>query len=552
MSGKRGMLMAIGAVVALLSSCIKNDIPYPVVPVEILGVEGEGFTCGASDIDTKNRVVTLHLDEVTDISRVQIDTIRITEGGKSSVPLSGSFDMRLSQEIVLSLYQEYAWTLRAEQTIERRFVVEGQIGAAEFDPQRRMARVKVPMETDLQHVTVKELKLGPEGITTMSPSIEELTSFETYRTVDIRYHDFEERWFLYLEKTDVTVELTRADAWTRVMWLYGQGRPGTNLGFRYRVAGTEEWTEVPSGSLTIDGGTFSCCLSGLQPETAYEVIAYSDADESPVMERTTDAEEPLTNGGFEEWCQESGIIYPGLTRDGAYWGTGNTGAAVAGAVLTDKTEEVRPGSSGRYAARLESKLAGIAGIGKLAAGNLFIGRYVATRGTNGIVGFGRPFTKRPTALRGWVKYTCGAVTDVGADMPSGVTIAKGDPDCGIIYFALGTWTKEKYGVCEQEEGEKLLGTDEVPICIDTRDRTTVFDPNGPDVVAYGELVFDRSVEEWQEFTVRLNYVTTKVVPTHIVLVCSASRYGDYYTGSRDSRMWVDDFELVYDALPDGE
>lgn len=550
MGRKYSRVWLIGAVLALLASCIKNDIPYPVVQLEILGVEGEGFTCAASDIDAKNRVVTLHLDETTDISHVRIDSIRVTDGARASVPLSGTFDLRTRQEIVLSLYQEYAWTLCAEQTIERRFVVEGQIGAAEFDVQRRMAWAKVPMETDLRHVTVKELKLGPKGITTMSPSIEELTSFETYRTVDIRYHDFEERWMLYLEKTDVTVELTRADAWTRVIWLYGQGRPDTRMGFRYRVAGTEEWLEVPSEALTVDGGTFSCCLSGLQPETTYELKAFSDADESPVTERTTDAEEPLTNGGFEEWCTESGIIYPGLTRDGAYWGTGNTGAAVAGVVLTDKTEEVRPGSSGRYAARLESQLAGIAGIGKLAAGNLFIGRYVATRGTNGIVGFGRPFTKRPVALRGWVKYTCGQVTDVGQDLPAGVTVTKGDPDCGIIYVAVGTWTKEKYGVCEQEEGEKLVGTDEVPICIDTRDRTTVFNPNGPDVVAYGELTFDRTVGEWQEFVIPLKYTTTEVVPTHIVLVCSASRYGDYYTGSRESKMWVDDFELIYDVLPE--
>lgn len=538
-----------GVVMVLLSSCIENDIPYPVVTLDILGVEGEGFTCEASDIDTKNRVVTLHLDEVTDISRVQIDTIRITEGGSASVPLSGTFDLRTRQEIVLSLYQDYEWTLQAEQTIERRFVVEGQIGAAEFDVLHHTAWAKVPMETDLQHVTVKELKLGPEGITTMSPSAEELTSFETFRTVDIRYHDFEERWTLYLEKTDVTVELTRADAWTRVMWLYGQGRPDTEVGFRYRAAGSEEWLQVPTESLTVEGGTFSCCLSGLEPATTYEVKAYSDGDESPVVERTTDAEEPLTNGDFEEWCVESGIVYPGLTRDGAYWGTGNTGAAVAGVVLTDKTSDVRPGSSGSYAACLESQLAGIAGIGKLAAGNLFVGRYVATRGTNGIVGFGRPFTKRPVALRGWVKYNCGAVTDVGQTLPAGVTISKGDPDCGIIYVAVGTWTKEKYGVCEQEENP-LVGTDEVPICIDTRDPSTVFDPKGPDVVAYGELTFTQTVGEWQQFTIPLNYTATDIVPTHIVLVCSASRYGDYYTGSRESKMWVDDFELIYDALPE--
>lgn len=54
-----------------LASCIQNDIPYPVVAIDILEVKGEGFTCTASDIDAKLRTVTLHLDEATDISRVR-------------------------------------------------------------------------------------------------------------------------------------------------------------------------------------------------------------------------------------------------------------------------------------------------------------------------------------------------------------------------------------------------------------------------------------------------------------------------------------------------
>ena len=527
-------------------SCIRNDIPYPVVVLEILGVAGEGFTCEASDIDTKNNIVTLHLAETTDISRVRIDSIALTEGATASIPLSGEFDLRADLPVVLSLYQDYEWTLRAEQTITRVFTVEGQIGAAEFDTDLRTARVNVPEGTDLNDIRVTELKLGPEGITTMTPAPEELTSFETYRTVDIRYHDFGERWILYVVPTDIKVELTGADAWTRLVWLYAQGRPGTALGFRYRVQGAGEWSEVPAEKVETEGGTFRACLSGLEPLTTYEVVAYSDEELSAVETVTTGAEVPLVNGGFEEWCTEGGIVYPGLSKEGIFWDTGNTGAAIAGATLTDKTSDVRPGSDGQYAAKLESKLAGIAGVGRLAAGNLFVGRYVATRGTNGIVGFGRPFAVRPTALKGWVKYQCGEITDVGTTQPPGVTLSKGDPDNGIIYFALGTWTKEEYGVCEKEEGDKLVGTDEVPICVDTRDRNTFFSPDSPAVVAYGELVLDRSVTEWQEFTIKLDYRATDIVPTHIVLVCSASRYGDYYTGSRNSILWVDDFELVYD------
>ena len=35
-------------------------------------------------------------------------------------------------------------------------------------------------------------------------------------------------------------------------------------------------------------------------------------------------------------------------------------------------------------------------------------------------------------------------------------------------------------------------------------------------------------------------------PTDIILVGSASRYGDYFTGSTGSTLWLDDLELIYE------
>ena len=77
----------------LLTSCIENSIPYPVVTLQILGVEGEGFTCSPEDINTQERIVTLHLDEQTDISNVKIDKISVTENAGLRNP-SGTFDLR--------------------------------------------------------------------------------------------------------------------------------------------------------------------------------------------------------------------------------------------------------------------------------------------------------------------------------------------------------------------------------------------------------------------------------------------------------------------------
>lgn len=524
---------------ALAPGCIRNDIPYPVVPLEILAVEGEGFTCSVRDIDPVTHTATLLLDEQTDIRNVTITSVTLTEGAEPSRTLTGTFDLRSPLYVTLSLYQDYAWTIRAAQTIDRRFTVENQIGEAEFDVPNRIARVRVPSEgVDLANVHVTELKLGPRDITTIDPPMEELRDFTTVRNVEVSYHDVRERWMLYVLPTDVTVQLTAADAWTSVIWLYGSGLSGTESGFRYRKADEESWQEVPD--VSVCGGTFTARLAA-EPETEYQVLAYSGDQETEPLTVRTQAAEQVPNSGFEQWSTIDNIIYPYAADATPYWGTGNVGASLGSAVLTDKTTDSRPGTEGLYAARLESKSV----IGKFAAGNLFLGKYAATRGTNGIITFGAPFTCRPTGLRIWAKYTQGSINKIDK-IPAGISIQQGDPDTGIVYIALGTWTAEEYGYTQDKGVPTRFGSDFSPLCIDTRDVNTFFKSDGKDVVAYGEELMTRTVGEWTEYVIPLDYRSTGTEPTHIIIVCSASRYGDYFTGSTDSRLWVDDFELLYE------
>ena len=122
--------------------------------------------------------------------------------------------------------------------------------------------------------------------------------------------------------------------------------------------------------------------------------------------------------------------------------------------------------------------------------------------------------------------------------------AVGDPDNGMIYIAVGTWTPEEYGISQGEQ----FGSAENPIAIDTRNPSSFFDPASPAVIGYGQLPLTTSYSEWQEFTIPLKYVATNRKPTHIVVVCSASRWGDYFIGSTSSVLVVDDLELIYDRL----
>ena len=255
----RYLKTAFAAAAALLAaSCISNDIPYPVVELRIANVEGEGFS--VSENNVTSRVVTLTLDEATDIRNVKIDAVtydavihsielnkaELLDQVRSSQELTGTFNLLSPIYTTLSLYQNYDWTIRAVQTIERRFSVTGQIGATEIDTENRIVRVYVPDDTDLGHIEIEELKLGPAEITTYSPSLEELSgsSFESVRFVDVTCHGVTERWMLYVETTNVKVALREADLWQNtgtVTALISADAYASGAALEYRIKGDTEW-----------------------------------------------------------------------------------------------------------------------------------------------------------------------------------------------------------------------------------------------------------------------------------------------------------------------
>ena len=481
---RRYLTALLAAVTLLAQSCIENDIPYPLVEINITGVEGQGFT--VSSIDLATRTVTLSLEEQTDISAVEIE--RVTLGVVShstsltdeellarvttSRELTGTFDLRTPLYVTLTLYQSYEWSIVAEQNIERRFSVAGQIGSSQFDVPNRTVVANVPEGTDLTALQVNELKLGPADITTYSPTLEELsgTNFETVRFVDVTCFGRTERWLLHVVPIDVPVMLTQVDAWSKVIWLYGVGVEGRTMGFRYRKSGEEEWLEVPG--VEVDGGSFKARLKA-EAETDYEVVAYADDDVTEPRSVRTEATWTLPNGDFEEWTAPDLNITPKrrywipylLDTGTPFWDTGNKGSTTLSDSdnVTIPENDPRPGSSGTRSAHLMSKWVVL----KFAAGNLFTGEYFATKGTNGVVGFGRPCIYRPTALRGWVKFKGGKINRVGS-VPVGVNIEQGvTDDNGIIYIALGSWTPEKYGVWVDYITRDFYGTEDVPIAIYT-------------------------------------------------------------------------------------
>lgn len=534
------IFMFFACALGFLSCTIENDIPYPFVELKILSIEGNGFIVNENDIDEQKRTVTLTLDETTDISKVEITKVQMTDLAESSVDLVGTFDMRTPLEFVLSLYADYPWTIQANQNIERSFEVKSQIGSTVFDLNQYTATVYVSDTMDLSKVEITELKLGPEGITTLTPSnligVQNF-SLSNYKQVYAQYHDFSELWKLYVIPTDVVITFDKCSLFSCVAWLEASANLDSGVyGFEYRKVGDDSWSKVDASNITASGGTFSSKLT-IEPETNYQFRAYSNSDVTEVLTKTSGSIVPLTNGDMESWHKPGKFYVPYGEGESEFWSTGNEGSTTLSAsdVLTTPCyTDLHDSTSGTTSAQLESKKVSI----KFAAGNLFVGTFLGTSGTDGIIAFGRPFTERPQSLKLYVKYNCGQINNTSDDLPN---ITTSNYDTGSIYIALGTWTADVYG--KNKDGE-VVGSTECPVVIDTRSSATFFNPTSEAVVAYGAKEFTSSVD-WSEVEIPLDYYSYDVMPTHIIIVCSASKYGDYFVGSTSSKMWVDDMELVY-------
>ena len=161
-------------------------------------------------------------------------------------------------------------------------------------------------------------------------------------------------------------------------------------------------------------------------------------------------------------------------------------------------EETEIHTSGGKAAKLASQYVGFSFAGKFAAGNIYTGHFCSANMSSyqARINFGQPFTSRPTQLKGWFKYNRGTTINYPTGDGEYKTINKN-------VMAYGTIT-----------GEEEKGTG-----------------------------------QWQEFTIDLKYRDLTRSPKYIIIVASASKYGDYFTGSKSSVMYVDDFSLIYGSEP---
>ena len=356
--------------------------------------------------------------------------------------------------------------------------------------------------------------------------------------------DDSQRVYTYIFPVTTTpstsVKVESANAWSNFAYLSGTVTPkdpaavvpAGNVTFEYQLASADEysdpWTILAAEA---DGtNTYKATLKNLTPGTSYRYRLVCEWDgETPVSSAKSFTTETQTKGGsafnwsFENWYQSGKHWYAATNGDNKKWDSGNEGANTISEVNPTRPEytTVVKGTA--------AKLFSTTAVGQFAAGSLFTGDFgSATINPLGAkLSFGTAWAckERPTQLTGYYKYNPGEIDKHNEKVTA---VKKGNRDLCSIYIALLDWT--------------------APFAVSTGD-DVFFKPDDSGVIAYGELSADKtspeSMSKYEKFTIDLKYRDLNKKPTYILVVCSSSKYGDYFTGSTNSVLYLDEFDLIY-------
>lgn len=276
--------------------------------------------------------------------------------------------------------------------------------------------------------------------------------------------------------------------------------------------------------------TYAATVDGLVTNHTYEYNLIIDGKTIGTSRQfTTEDGAQIPNGDLEDWTTSGKVIIPYYTLVNPYWCTGNWGTAMLSKNITQSSNDVRPGSTGTKSAYMDSEYI----VMKFAAGNLYIGSWGGMQGTNATVYFGQPFSfnAKPKAIRFWAKFNCGTI-----DNASGGVGKSGDPDLCKIFCCMAT------------EPHTVISADASGTTFSPSDANIKSGDKRYDKVLYSAYMeTTQSQKEWKMFEIPFTFYGSdpNQVPTHLILTYTCSGYGDFFDGSTESWMYVDDIELVY-------
>ena len=519
----------LSAFFSVVSCVFDNDMSYPRVKGDITAFAVEGQK--EVTINPDSLTVDVLLEETAEIDSLKLEEFTISELAVADTVFREYLNLREPVHVMLSTYpgRDYLWTISASQPIERYIDCSGFVEAS-FDVENKIALVYVTQEQPLDAVVINKMKLGPDTSvivsTTGHDGADKLNVTKDVkfpmeldctmaRQFTVEYKGETSVWTLVFVQKKIQNEIKSVNAWTYHAYVTGEYDGVGTAHFEYKTDSESEWTVLDD--VEVEGLKVNGVMTSLEPSVGYLVRLVSDTIVGEEYAFSTEVAEEIPNMNFDNWYKEGNIWYPDVSSSNFYWDTANGGSDAVKVYATNPEDSHVV--SGR-AAKLESKSVALVG---LAAGNIYTGKFVKAimnlSDPGAELDWGVPFSSRPLALRGHLDYSPGTV-DVNnfADM-------SGKTDIANIQVFLTDWS--------------------APFRISTADGKFVEYDTDPCIIARGTADFN-ATDGYIEFTIPITYKSTSRTPEYVVISASASKYGDYFTGSTSSVMYVDEFSFIYD------
>ncbi|MBR6001331.1 MAG: PCMD domain-containing protein [Bacteroidales bacterium] len=518
----------------LLTSCLRNDMDYPVVLAGI--TEFKVGLQKSVKIDASARTVVVDLEETADMSALDVESFVYTPGATVSREIPNVLDLTEPFKITFSYYRDYEWTISATQTIERYVNVGNQSGDASINEAGHRIVVSVLNTQSLNSVVFNSMKLGPKGSkivsTTGYEKDGETTSVVTRnvkfpmtlscvmdRTFDVLYKGETTTWTLTVVQYTPPVEIKSVLPWAYSIEVKGTFNGAGSPQLQYRMSGDEDWEVWEQAKVAGVGITGK--ITDLEDDTEYEIRIANGETISDVVTVKTDKAAQIPNSNFDDWSKSGKVWNPypagttGMYDELRCWDTAN--AATASFLDNVTFPEENFVVKGK-AVKMKSTYAAV----KFAGGSIYVGDFCRLQGLGADIAWGYPFTSKPKALKGWYHYTPATVNyvDYGHDD------LLGKDDIGQFQILLTDWDEQFHVL----SGERVF--------VDFK--------NAPEIIAFNEVKLPRTEgDQYIEFTLPLEYRSYRT-PKYIVIIVCSSFYADDYTGGVGSTLYVDELSLEYE------
>lgn len=318
---------------------------------------------------------------------------------------------------------------------------------------------------------------------------------------------------------NLSVKTLDASAFTSFAFLQGESADKEGLRFKIWEDGTDSNTaKVIEATPIVEGERFGAIVVGLIPGKNYNYCALSGSNEGSIKSFVLGEEKMVDNMNFEAgWTtnKKSG------KKPGGPWDSGNSKVLIA---TVDNTKEETSLLATEYSKKAVKMISNET-FGNFAAGNIYTGvlQDINMDPAGAALDFGISYSETPTILNGYYFYQP-QIVNKGSH--AGMS---GKKDLCSIYVLLCDWT--------------------TPFRVETYNGKFV-NINDPSVLAYGELPIDKCTGEgmtgYEYFEIPIVYRDITRKPKYILIVASASKYGDYFTGGNGSTLYIDEFSLGFD------